>query len=241
MNEQFNPHEILWERKKSERFWNYYFSDKSREPLLFSKQFGDALIDFAQSHIRLHGRILDFGCGRGFLLEKLFERNIPGEGLDFSISSVNHVSEKFKNNPYFKGTLVAEKFPLPLADNEIDCIFLIETIEHLLPEDLEQTLREIHRIIKAGGHIVVTTPFDENLDTRKIICPECGCIFHRTQHVSSWPEAKLSDLMHKFGFREILCKATTLRPRSKFNYLRNMISRIRKHTNHHLLYIGEKP
>ncbi|HET6454723.1 MAG TPA: class I SAM-dependent methyltransferase [Armatimonadota bacterium] len=45
---------------------------------------------------------------------------------------------------------------LPFEDNSVDLVFAGELIEHLL--DTDGFLREVHRVLKKGGHLLLTTP-----------------------------------------------------------------------------------
>lgn len=50
-----------------------------------------------------------------------------------------------------------EKDPFPWADNSFDCVLFCEVIEHLLSDPMFALL-EIHRVLKPGGSLVLTTP-----------------------------------------------------------------------------------
>lgn len=239
MNQNIN-HEVVWDTEKVARFWEYCSTVEAVADNYFSRQVGDTVIGFAKKHISLDGNILDYGCGPGFLIEKLLERRLECWGLDSVESNVKIIKTKFSENPYFKGAYYAGALPTTIADNQFDVVFLIETIEHLLPDDLHAILKEIHRITKTGGKLVITTPNDENLDASKVICPDCGCIFHLMQHVSSWTTHSLSNLMSQAGYKEIICSATTFRPRTMWGYYKNITDIIVRHPAQNLTYIGEK-
>jgi ubiquinone/menaquinone biosynthesis C-methylase UbiE len=164
--------------------------------------------------------------------------------LDFSTDSLKIVKEKFENNPHFKGSTLAHGLPTPLTGDTFDVVFFIETIEHILPEDLNGTLQEIHRLLRKGGYIFVTTPNQENLEAAKILCPECGCIFHRIQHIASWTKDSLSSMMKANGFYEVQCKPTRLKedrwPESVLHGLKLLAHKLLKKPYPHLVYIGRK-
>ena len=241
MPEQFHPHEINWTRKKSARFWDYLSSKASYQENNFGRLAGETLLKFLDDQgIRLSGKMLDFGCGPGFLLEYLTKRNLYCRGVEFSRASVELANNRLKGNPFFKGVELAEDFSLPFEAETFDAVFLLETIEHILPEEFERTLRELYRILKKNGYVIITTPNAENLEGGKIICPECGCIFHRGQHLSAWSKGSLSSSMAQFQFQKIVCEATTFRIPSKLNFLRDMVAWVRKHKKMNLVYIGQK-
>jgi len=56
-------------------------------------------------------------------------------------------------------------------------VLLIEVVEHLKSDILDATLREIHRIMRPGGVLLITTPNNEDLSRSMKFCPDCGAIF----------------------------------------------------------------
>jgi SAM-dependent methyltransferase len=50
-----------------------------------------------------------------------------------------------------------EKDPFPYADGEFDIVLCCEILEHLI-SDPSHMLREIHRVLKPGGFVVISTP-----------------------------------------------------------------------------------
>jgi 2-polyprenyl-3-methyl-5-hydroxy-6-metoxy-1,4-benzoquinol methylase len=193
------------------------------------------------SHRRaLRGEVLDFGCGPGFLTEKLLRRGLCCTALDFSADSVAMVAERLASFDNLARTIHATGLPTDLASRSFDTIFLVETIEHLLPADRDATLTELARLARPGGWLVVTTPHDEDLDSHKVICPECGAVFHQRQHVTSWTAASLSTLLAEFGFDEHAATPLTLRPRSLLNPLRTLVSRARGDKPKHLVCLAKR-
>lgn len=87
---------------------------------------------------------------------------------------------------------------------------------------------------------MITTPNDENLDISKTCCPECGCIFHKTQHVRSWTPENLDNFMSSRGFNTIISKEHTFRQKSVFNMCRELFAGITHMKRPHLAYIGTK-
>jgi SAM-dependent methyltransferase len=53
---------------------------------------------------------------------------------------------------YFDG------FNIPLADDSIDAAYSNQLMEHLHPEDAEEQLRNIHRVLRKGGAYICITP-----------------------------------------------------------------------------------
>lgn len=233
-------HELVWTRETVARFWEYYSTFKAVEDDYFSKQLGDTVIKFVKRYIPLTGNILDYGCGPGFLIEKLLQDGRSCWGLDSVESNVKIIESKFNGHPHFKGAFHADTLPTTIPDGMFDTVFLIETIEHLLPDELPLIVNELNRITKTGGHLIITTPNNENLDANKVMCPNCGNIFHHMQHVNSWTVNSLSNLMSQAGFKRVICTATTFRPRTIGGFYKQLTDAITRHTSQNLIYLGEK-
>ena len=233
-------HEVIWTKDKVARFWNYYSTSKAVEDNYFSKQLGDTIIAFVKRYIRLSGDILDYGCGPGFLIEKLLNAGFNCWGLDGVESNIKIIKDKFGNIPHFKGGYYAEVLPTTLQDNQFDVVFLVETIEHLLKDDLQAIVHELHRLTKIGGKLIITTRNNEKLSANQIICPDCGCVFHPMQHITTWTTNSLSELMSKAGYKKIICTATTFRPKTIWGFYKNITDAITHHLPENLIYIGEK-
>lgn len=245
MGTEFCPHEIIWTPEKIGRFWGYFAHNKACEENFFSRMVGDAIINLASCYRELGGNILDYGCGHGFLIEKLLKRGTRCEGLEFSTDSAGKVEQKFRSEKNFGGVTIAQCLPTPLEADKYDLVFILETIEHLLPQWLDQTISEIYRITTKGGLILATVPNEEKLEARKVMCPECGGIFHTVQHISSWTEETLVSRMSSVGFQCVMCKSTRLRESGRFSHVRYIAMLLAyKLTGRklpHLIYIGKKP
>ena len=241
MNEM-KSHEVVWDKEKLGRFWDFFSSlGVAYEDEYFSNVWGENILNYVTQTGPIEGRVVDFGCGPGHLMAKLIKRGIACEGLDFSANSIEEVKKRFANEPLFRGGHVVQSLPSDIPDASVDVLFFIETIEHVLPEQMESTLKEFSRILRKGGRIVVTTPHAENLDRKKVCCPDCGAIFHRVQHIRSSTVDSLNALFGEYGFAPVFSKAVTFYPRSFLNLLRKFRDeRISKQKPHHLIYIGEK-
>jgi protein-L-isoaspartate(D-aspartate) O-methyltransferase len=97
-------------------------------------------------------RILDIGCGKGFLLHDFMEA-CPGieiAGLDVSRYAIDHAMDSVK--PYIKEGTAAK---LPWPDDYFDLIVSINTLHNLYIYDLWSTLGEIARVGRRSSYICV--------------------------------------------------------------------------------------
>lgn len=239
-NINFNPHDIEWTPDKIGNFWWYIGQNKSYESTFFSGTTRESIISLTRKIIDIRGEVLDFGCGSGFLLEALVNHNISSWGLDFSNKCVERTRERLKDHPLFKGAVAAHELPTSLPDASFQVVFLIETIEHLLPEQMGATLSEIRRLLIPGGYLVVTTPNLEPVELRKIICPDCGCVFHPMQHIHTFNKNTLASTLEDYGFQKVFGTETRLDAAGFIETLRNIWLKIKKIKFPHLLVIAKK-
>jgi len=101
-------------------------------------------------------RILDAGAGEGYLCKLLSERGYQVEACDY-------VPENFMvaDVPFHRADL-SESIPLP--DDSYDYVISIEVLEHL--ENHTQFIKELLRVTKPGGHVILTTPNVLSLTSR---------------------------------------------------------------------------
>ena len=95
------------------------------------------------------GRLADVGCGSGDLWHAVRGRFTSCVGLD----AVRY--EGLPPDVEFH-TADLDASPLPLTDASVDAAAAVEVIEHL--ENPRAFVRELTRIVKPGGWIVITTP-----------------------------------------------------------------------------------
>lgn len=97
-------------------------------------------------------RILDVGCGKGFMLHE-FTRAVPGAqvaGLDISAYAISNAKEEVK--PFLtQGT--AAKLPYP--DKSFDFVYSNGTLHNLHAADLHAAIKEIERVGKKHKYICV--------------------------------------------------------------------------------------
>ncbi|MBD3264274.1 MAG: methyltransferase domain-containing protein, partial [Candidatus Omnitrophica bacterium] len=178
-------HPIKWSPDKIARLWDYYANNPSYASQYFSSHSGIYILGQCRKYISFKDKdVLDFGCGRGHLIGYLLGMGTRRVwGMDFSEESFNAVNNKFSGRKNFAGAVHIRDFPSSLKDDSIDISILVEVVEHVDDSGLDLILREIYRILRPGGWVVITTPLREDLEASKTVCPECGCIFHRWQHL----------------------------------------------------------
>jgi len=100
--------------------------------------------------------LLDFGCGSGRLLVgwHLLAPHIELNGCDFNPKLLDWVQQNLSNQAHcVKNNLTP---PLPYADNKFDLIYLISVFTHLSLAVQKEWIQEFSRVLKVGGHILIT-------------------------------------------------------------------------------------
>lgn len=96
----------------------------------------------------LTGKLMDFGCG--MKPYKPLCINATGyTGVDYEGGGHSHENEQI--DVYYDGKT------LPFENNTFDSIITSEVFEHIF--NLEDILKELNRVLKPGGKILITTPF----------------------------------------------------------------------------------
>lgn len=203
--------EVVWTRESVRRFWDFYGDNAPAEQSFFARKFARRIVGMAERYGHLEGPVIDVGCGPGFLCEELARRGQRVAGIDSSRRNVERARERLRHSGRFLGAAVSEAGALPVADGQAGALFLIEVLEHLSGDARPQLLSELHRVLRPGGLLVVTTPNDEDLDAKKVACPECGCVFHRVQHLESIGASLMSRLLDEHGFEPVHVEAVNFR------------------------------
>ena len=97
-------------------------------------------------------RILDIGCGKGFLLYE-FTQAVPGVevvGLDISKYGIENAKNEVKE--FLK---VGNCISLPFEDGAFDFIYSINTFHNLMNFELSSALKEMQRVGKKHLYICV--------------------------------------------------------------------------------------
>jgi SAM-dependent methyltransferase len=95
--------------------------------------------------------VLDVGCGTGDNSERIAAKGHTVRGVDISANAIERYCRRG-----FEGRVVDLERGLDFPAESFDLVFCSEVIEHLAaPEVLA---RETFRVLRGGGHLVVSTP-----------------------------------------------------------------------------------
>ena len=203
-------HSVQWTAEKVASFWEINHSLFARRR--FSQQVGPVLSKLVHQYLPSYeSAVIDFGCGDGTLLHQLRDGHTRLVGTDFKMPSGFQplTGRNLLSADPDQAWFVADEDTVCL-DGLFDTVLLIEVVEHLDDDAITHVLVKCRALLKPQGVLLITTPNQENLQDNTVNCPDCGCVFHRVQHVRSWSVETLSSELDRHGLRAKAVYSTDL-------------------------------
>lgn len=189
------PDQLIWTPEMVKNFWDY----QSQFPeQYFTYQRSTEMARQISPFLSPGSQVLDYGCGPGYIIEKLMQRGFRVAGLDFSTETLNGVRNRFAQVSEFQGAYTLQQ--LHEAGVRFDAATVLEVVEHLYDPQLQDLMQTLKSLLKPGGTVVISTPNEEQLEKSMILCPVSNQLFHRWQHVRSWSADSLSAHLRGQGF-----------------------------------------
>jgi ubiquinone/menaquinone biosynthesis C-methylase UbiE len=107
--------------------------------------------DFLLAQVAAGERVLDLGCGLGDFVASLDRHGCTAVGCDVSEEALRRARARFPGLE-----LVRSDEELPFGDGAFDVVWAGEVLEHV--QDGLGLLGEVHRVLRARGRLIVTTP-----------------------------------------------------------------------------------
>lgn len=139
------------------------------------------------------GRILDIGCGDGIFLQLAKQQGWETFGTEISKEAVEYATEVRKVNVINTNDIKMAKFD--------ECYFDVITLWHVLEHlyNPENTLQEIHRILKNDGVLVVALPNIESIQSK--IFKNYWVHLDIPRHLFHFSEDTIKKFLEKYGFK----------------------------------------
>lgn len=142
-------------------------------------------------------KILDFGCGDGILI-KYMKRNNPKSlfyGVDVSKKIIQINKKKIS---FAKFYVTSDGGRLPFPNNSFDFIVSTDVIEHIY--DTEYAFRELSRVLKPNGKILLSTPYNGIIKNILVVIINFDLVFSPTgPHIRFFTRKSLSACLRKVG------------------------------------------
>jgi ubiquinone/menaquinone biosynthesis C-methylase UbiE len=156
-------------------------------------------------HVRPGQRVLDLGCGGGWLCRALAPRVAPGgqvTGVDLSPEAVDLAARLSADvEPDLLAFACADGHQLPFAESSFDAAACISVLAFC--EDPGRVLAEVRRVLRPGGRLVVASADEDtrlyNGHDRDLGRRIIRAIADRGH--DPWLGRRLAYLIHSAGFR----------------------------------------
>lgn len=114
-------------------------------------------------------KILDAGCGMGLWCEHFKNEGFDVYGVDISRKTIDRLNETSQNIHYSCQDIRKMDFP----DEHFDALFSWGVFEHF-EEGLHTCIEEAWRVLKPGGFLFITVPYDNfRIQMRALLPLEC--------------------------------------------------------------------
>ncbi len=110
------------------------------------------LIAYKEAAKLINGIVLEVGSGEGYGIVELADKAQKYIAIDKYDSPIEKGLKEQNNIEFHKMNVP----PLKFEDNSIDFVVTFQVIEHI--KDDEKFVQEIHRVLKPGGKLILTTP-----------------------------------------------------------------------------------
>ena len=140
------------------------------------------------------GHYLDLGCGRGGFLDIMND----GQGIGFDVGRVG-VRQSRLGFRIITGSFSDIKENDEFEQEAFSFVTAFDVFEHL--SNLPQYLVELHRIIRFGGHLVITVPNVESIVAR-ISGERWNMIL--LEHLWYFSPKTLKQLLERYGFEVVM-------------------------------------
>lgn len=132
-------------------------------------------------------KLLEIGCGEGFLLERFEKNGYDVFGIEPSKDNLSIIKKKLRRGSCITG-YVEDSFTL---NQKYDVIILSHVIEHLL--DCKKVLVELNKLLEPDGIIFIEVPNCENNETLQ-------SSIYTQPHIHHFSKNNLEQLSRNCGF-----------------------------------------
>jgi 2-polyprenyl-3-methyl-5-hydroxy-6-metoxy-1,4-benzoquinol methylase len=153
-------------------------------------------------------RVLDIGCGPGRHVAYLAREGFETYGIDYSGFAIE-MAEELCNREGFDAEIKKERIEeMSFENGFFDCVIDCATIQHNFTEEIQESVEEVHRVLKTGGTFFWMARAQADSFYSEGTEEEPGtCVFHQKSVVTDKDAEKVEKPTHFFEeaeLREIL-------------------------------------
>jgi 2-polyprenyl-3-methyl-5-hydroxy-6-metoxy-1,4-benzoquinol methylase len=156
------------------KFWNRWNAEARSPDRLndWARLRGDAILALLRSLQLDSPRILDLGCGSGWLTEQLSAFG-PATGIDLSDECIAKARVRAPHIDYMAGNM----FEAPLPLGHFDVVVSQDVVAHLV--DQPGFVKLAARLLKPGGHLIITS-------TNRFVVRRMRLPSQPPEHIERW-------------------------------------------------------
>lgn len=206
-------------------YWKRILLEASRidfnDPL---PELDDRFLDVWAAHyaaiaglVRPGARILEMGVGYAVLAAGL--GRLDGSfvlGLEHPSRSYFFSSEYSQFLRQNNVTLIGADFrqDLPLGSQSMTQVYCCDVLEHLEPRVALDVLKEVNRVLRSGGELVLSTPnLNRFSNVARLIWGhtvnppiDCGMYGQTCGHIREFSPREMNMYLHRAGFQTVCCR-----------------------------------
>lgn len=174
----------------NQHYFAYSYGKEQHLPQATIDSF-EKLLDTFEPY-RKTNRMLDVGCGQGWLLERAKMRGWDVFGTEYSETAVSICTNR--GIKMYQGVLN----PLTMQENDFDVIISSEVLEHI--NNPQEELKNIYQLLRKEGLFYFTTPnFDCIL--RYMLKADYNIIVY-PEHLSYYTKSTMNKMLTSVGFKK---------------------------------------
>ncbi len=140
--------------------------------------------------------ILDLGCGGGKFTIWAAEAGYSATGMDISAKAMEMAQGTFPGGNFKQ---LNTDGSIPADDQSFGFVWCSEVIEHIL--EVDEFLKEISRVMKLGGILILTTPYHGFIKNLFIVLFKFHRHFNvRGSHIRFFDKKSLAGCFQRTGF-----------------------------------------
>jgi SAM-dependent methyltransferase len=103
-------------------------------------------------------QVLDLGCGEGYCSRLLSQRGAQVLGIDVSERMIELARQAERAQPLGLRYEVGDAVTADLGAASVDLVLAVFLFNYLGIEAMRQTMRNVHRMLRPGGHFIFAVP-----------------------------------------------------------------------------------
>jgi SAM-dependent methyltransferase len=130
----------------AQQYADEFFGELERKP------FDREVLDSFSEGFSEQGLVCEIGCGPGHIARYLKDRGVTVCGIDLSAEMVKSAAHLNPDISFQQGDMLA----LDMPEASVDGIVSFYSIIHLERKDVPSALKEMNRVLKPGGRLLVS-------------------------------------------------------------------------------------